>query len=150
MIYAHISQCPFYANLFPNLAEGLNFLQQAADTIAPGRHQLSGDNYANVDLYSTLQVNPAGYEAHRKYIDIQFLLQGEEEVLVRHTDELNCSSPYDPGRDVAFYHHTDPTATVKLGNGYFVILFPHDAHEPQHCIDQPAPVKKIVVKIAIP
>lgn len=149
MIYAHISSASLYANIYPGIAEGLHFLQQAAPSIAPGQYQLSGGSYANVDSYTTCEVNPAGYEAHRKYIDIQYLVSGEEEVLVCNTNELNCSSGYDAERDVAFFRHADPTARVKLGGGYFVILFPHDAHEPQHCICTPTLVKKIVAKIAI-
>jgi len=149
MIYDTLNHLSLYEHLLPGLSEGLSFLQQASADIAPGRHQLSGDNYANVDLYTTREINPVGYEAHRKYIDIQYLLTGEEEMLVRNIEELSCTSPYDADRDVAFFQHAEPTARVKLGQGTFVILFPQDAHEPQHCIDRPIPVKKIVVKIAI-
>ncbi len=149
MIHAHISSGFLYANIYPGIAEGLDFLRQVSPDIAPGRYQLSGDNYANVDLYTTGEVNPLGYEAHRRYIDIQFLLFGEEEVKVCNISEIDCISQYDPGRDVAFFRHADPSARVRLGNGYFAIFFPHDAHEPQHCICNPAPVKKIVVKIAV-
>ena len=149
MIYDTLAHLSLYEQALPLLTEGLRFLQNASADIAPGRHLLSAGNYANVDLYTTRKVNPLGYEAHRKYIDIQFLLSGEEEVLIRNVDELDCTSPYDPDRDVAFFRHAEPTARVKLGKGAFVVLFPQDAHEPQICIDTPSPVKKIVVKIAI-
>jgi len=149
MIYDTLDNFSCYEHLFPGLSEGFRFLQQASADIALGRHQLAGDNYANVDLYTTREVNPVGYEAHRKYVDIQFLLSGEEEVLVRNIGDLTCTMPYDANRDVAFFQHVEPTATVRLGKGYFVILFPQDAHEPQHCVNQPLPVKKIVVKIAV-
>lgn len=150
MIYDTLDHIARYESLLPGLAEGLRFIQQAPADITPGRHSLSGDNYANVDLYTTREVNPVGYEAHRKYIDIQFLLSGEEEVLVRPIDQLVCTSPYDAARDVAFFRHADPAATVRLGHGSFVVLFPNDGHEPQHAVSQPLPVKKIVVKIAQP
>lgn len=150
MIYDTLDHIDRYSLLLPGISEGLRFLRQAPADIAPGLHCLSGDNYANVDLYTTREVNPLGYEAHRRYIDIQYLLSGEEEILVRPVEQLDCTTPYDAGRDVAFYRHDLPAATVRLGNGAFAILFPHDAHEPQHAVAHPAPVKKIVVKIALP
>ncbi len=149
MIYDTLTHLSLYERLLPGLSEGLRFLQQAPADLAPGRYQLSGDNYANVDCYTTRAVNPVGYESHRKYIDIQFLLSGEEEVWVRNIDELECTDPYEPARDAAFFRHVAPTARVTLAQGSFVILFPQDAHEPQHCLEAPAPVKKIVVKIAL-
>lgn len=150
MIYDHISNISRYLHLVPGIAEALQFLQQAPANIPVGRHQLSGDNYVNIDTYTTKSVNPVGYEAHEQYIDIQYLVQGQEEVWVRNLRELQCTMPYDPLRDVAFFRATDSFQTkLKLGKGYFVILFPQDAHEPQHCLLAPAPVKKLVAKVAI-
>lgn len=147
MIYDKIENINRYMGLSPQLDAGLRFLQELREDIAPGRHELGG-NYANVDEYVTKQVNEAGFEAHRKYIDIQYLIHGEERVLVRHLDELDCTVPYDEGRDVAFYRHSDERAVeVTLGRGAFVVFFPDDAHEPQLAIGEPKAVKKVVVKV---
>lgn len=150
MIYDNIKNIARYRHLLPGIEEGLQFLRDAQADLPTGRHKLQGENFANVDVYTTKAVNPVGYEAHREYIDIQFLLEGEEVVLVRNLEDLECTMAYDANRDVAFYRHDAEAATaVTLGRGYFVILFPEDAHEPQHCIGAPAEVKKVVVKIAI-
>lgn len=150
MIYDNIKNIARYEHLLPGIAEGLRFLAEAQTDLATGRINLNGENFANVDVYTTKHVNAVGYEAHRKYIDIQFLLLGEETVFVRNLEDLECTMEYDAERDVAFYRHDDKLATtVTLGNGYFVILFPEDAHEPQHCTNNPMEVKKVVVKVAI-
>lgn len=150
MIYDKIENIARYMGLSAGLVEGLRFLQSAAADKPVGHYLLTGENFANVDEYDTKRVNSVGFEAHRKYIDIQFLLRGEERVLVRPLETACCTMPYDEGRDAAFYRHDEAGATeLRLGNGYFVILFPDDAHEPQLCIDGPQPVRKIVVKVAV-
>lgn len=150
MIYDKIENIDRYAGLAHGVGAGLRFVAEAAETIAPGRHELGDGNYANVDMYTTKENNPVGYEAHRRYIDIQYLVQGSERVRVRPLETLCCTTPYDEGRDVAFFADEGGTATeVVLGAGYFVVLFPNDAHEPQLCVEEPAEVKKIVVKVAL-
>lgn len=149
MIYDKIENIGLYQGLAPSIVAGLRFLQQANADLAPGRHTLEDGNYANVDEYTTREVNSVGYEAHRQYVDIQFLFSGRERVLVCNVDELECTMPYDADRDVAFFLHGEASAELALGEGYFVILFPTDAHEPTLCYNGPEPVKKIVVKCKI-
>lgn len=150
MIYDKLENIARYENMLPGIAEGLRFLQKLTADTPTGRRELSGRNFANVDVYTTKLVNPVGYEAHRQYIDIQYLAQGREEVWVRRIEELECTQPYDAERDVAFYLNDKADATkVTLEDDYFVILFPNDAHEPQHCLAEPREVKKVVVKVAI-
>lgn len=149
MIYDKIDNISRYMDLSDGLAEGLRFLQSAVADQPAGRYQLSGENYANIDEYDTRRANPAGFEAHRKYIDIQYLLDGEERVLVRPLEGACCTTPYDDARDAAFFRHDEAgAAELRLGDGYFVILFPNDAHEPQLCIGEPQRVRKVVVKVA--
>lgn len=149
MIYDKIENISRYMALSDGLAEGLRFLQLAAAGKPAGHYLLSGENYANIDEYDTKRTNSAGFEAHRKYIDIQYLLSGEERVLVRPLEGACCVVPYDAARDAAFFCHDEAgSAELRLGNGHFVILFPNDAHEPQLCIEEPQHVRKVVVKVA--
>lgn len=148
MIYDHISQWERYKGVGPDIAEGLQFLADASDDIAEGRHELADGSYANVERYTTKVSNPNGFEAHRKYTDIQYLVSGCERVRVRQKRDLDCAQPYDEARDAAFYHDDGGKATeALLGNGMFAIFFPQDAHEPQLAAEGACEVKKIVVKI---
>lgn len=148
MIYDHISQWRRYKELGSDIAEGLQFLTNASDDISEGRHDLADGNYANVERYETKVSNPNGFETHRKYIDIQYLVSGCERVRVRQGKDLVCTLPYDDVRDAAFYHDDGGKASeVLLGDGMFAIFFPQDGHEPQLAVAEPCEVKKIVVKI---
>lgn len=152
MIYDNIKNIERYKNLGNEIYEGLLFIKTAVDEgISTGRHQLNGENYANVEEYLTKNINPNGYESHVKYIDIQFLLSGKENILCKPTEKVEAKGPYDSDRDVTFYHHKDEESSrLTIGDGYFAIFFPDDAHEPQLSINNtPSKVKKIVVKCRV-
>lgn len=126
------------------------------ETLTPdsetGKRLIQGnDLFANVDCYKTRFPADARLEAHRKYVDIQVLLSGEEIIEFFPRNGLTVSEPYKPERDVEFYGNpAKEHARVILKPGQFVVFFPEDAHMP--CImtgTSPEPVKKVVFKIAV-
>lgn len=154
MIYDHINNINRYGD--PVIRQGLDIILQLARQFALGKpieeghYSLENGLRYNVDRYQTKVENLVGYEAHRQYIDIQFLLDGEEVIRVHRLEGMHCISPYDRDRDAGFHtpnddYHTD----LPIGNGYFAILYPNDAHMPQLCTNTPAPVLKIVVKVPV-
>lgn len=148
MIYDHISHIGLYTSLSPEIAAGLDFLAKAAPSLAEGSYTLLPDTRAGVQVYTTREVNPNGFEAHQKFIDIQYLLEGKEEIRVRPLASLAVSQPYDPSRDVLFAADDGEHAiSLSLGDGFFTILYPQDAHMPQLALGQPAQVRKVVVKV---
>jgi len=117
------------------------------ETIETGTYTLSGDSlFVIVDEYVTQDVEERNYEAHRKYIDLQYLIRGEELIGVAGLNELSLTEPYDVEKDIAFYKKADGNYRVADSSVFF-IFFPDDAHQPCVKIDQPQPVKKIVFKI---
>ena len=149
MIYDHISNLHRYQGLGEGVRRGLEFLCDAVH-LPEGRVELQGGDYANVQVYATCENNPNGYEAHRQYVDIQFLLSGEELIKVRPLEQLSESRPYDEEKDYALYHDDGAAALdCPIGNGYFVILFPNDAHEPTLTLRTAQQVKKVVVKVKL-
>jgi YhcH/YjgK/YiaL family protein len=151
MIYDHISNIATYKGLSPNIALGLDFLKQMKSDTAVGTYQINHRVKAIVSEYETKLENEYGYEAHRKNIDIQYLLSGEERIACLPIERLKETQPYDEESDAAFY-----AADIKLQPsylsllpGYFAIFFPQDGHLPQLCIDKPMKVKKVVVKIEV-
>lgn len=149
MIFDHISNIERYKNLGFGIYQGLMFIKNQNENCALGRHQLQDENYANVEEYTTKIVNPNGYEAHKKYIDIQFLLKGKEKILSIPREKIDneISQQYDETRDIMFFNtiNTENQSFI-IGDGYFVIFFPEDAHQPQLAYKNPELVKKIVVK----
>lgn len=151
MIYDHISNITIYRDLSPNIALGLDFLKQMKPDTAVGTYQVNQRVKVIVSEYETKTENEYGYEAHRKNIDIQYLLSGEERIACLPIERLKETMPYDEENDAAFYS-VDPSlqpSYLSLLSGYFAIFFPQDGHKPQLCVDKPMKVKKVVIKVEI-
>lgn len=150
MIYDHISNIERYKTLSKDIYEGLKFIKNAKTDLATGSYEINANAKAGVSEYTTKVKNENGYETHDKYIDIQFLLSGSEQILCERRELLHVKVPYNEEKDITFYHYNDIKSTdLRLGNGYFAILFPDDGHAPQVCVNQPEAVKKIVVKVKV-
>ena len=112
-----------------------------------GTHQLDLGVKAVVSAYTTALVNPQGYEAHRQYADIQLAVAGTELVRCKPLAQVRETVPYDEAKDAARYADC-PGADMIIGEGYFLVVFPEDAHEPGlAAAGVPAPVKKVVMKV---
>lgn len=150
MIYDHISNIDRYKNFNKTIYEALQFLAKSDESLTSGKHVLSEHAFVNVIDYESLKINTVGYETHKKYIDIQYAIAGEELVAIRQLPTLKITTPYNEERDVAFCADDHkPYTEVRLGNGYFVILNSNDAHMPQLCTEEPMPVKKAIVKVSV-
>lgn len=149
MIYDILDNITIYESLSPDIYEGLLFLRQVSDDIAVGTYQINPRVKAIVSEYETKVKNEVGYEAHRKNIDIQYLLRGEERVACLPLDKLKETVPYSEERDAAFFTSSLQPIEMTLGSGYFAIFFPQDGHMPQLSVGGPEIVKKVVVKVEI-
>lgn len=149
MIFENLSNINIYKGLSADIYEGLAFLSQANTDMENGVCQLSPRVKAIVSEYETKKVNEYGYEAHKKFIDIQCVLKGEEKVCCLPIEKLKETKPYSEEIDAAFYDANTQTQEMIIGNGYFAIFFPQDGHMPQLCVDEPQLVKKVVVKVEI-
>ena len=150
MIFDHLSNISLYQALSPDIYAGLEYLQQISPDIAPGTYQITPRVKAIVSEYETKVKNEVGFEAHRKNIDIQYLLKGEERIACMPIEKLTETEPYSEEKDAAFYAAEGVAAqTITIGGGYFAIFFPQDGHMPQLCVDEPEMVKKVVVKVEV-
>lgn len=147
MIFDHLTYISAYKGLSPDIYSGLLFLQQASPYIAIGTYQINPRVKAIVSEYETKVENEVGYEAHRKNIDIQYLLRGEERVACLPLEKLKETKPYSEEKDAAFFTASVQPIEMTLGGGYFAIFFPQDGHMPQLSVDGTEMVKKVVVKI---
>ena len=148
MIYDRITNINIYKGLSPDLYAGLKFLQQVSPDIAVGTYQIGPRVKAIVSEYVTKPQNPYGFEAHRKNIDIQYLLKGEERIACMPIEKLTVTVPYSEAKDAAFYAAEGVRAQeMTIGDGYFAIFFPQDGHMPQLSEGEPMMVKKVVVKV---
>ena len=103
---------------------------------------------AIVSEYTTKEVNENGYEAHRDYIDIQYLLKGSEKICCLPLEYLEEAKAYKKDIDAAFYEENGvKSQELLIGNGYFAVFYPQDGHLPGLEIDKSENVKKVVLKI---
>lgn len=128
---------------------GLDFLKQMKPDTAVGTYQINHLVKVIVSEYETKSENKYGYEGHRKNIDIQYLLSGEERIACLPIERLVETEPYNEEKDAAFYKANTKLLEMTIGDGFFAIFFPQDGHMPQLCIDKPMNVKNVVIKIEV-
>lgn len=148
MIYDTLDHLSRYEGMHPGVLKGLRFLAETDfSREQAARFELDGDRlFAFIQEYETAGDNDKP-EAHRKYIDIQYLIEGEEAVGVAPLEEMTEVVEAKPENDIWFYH--GPTTRLPIGNRRFLVLFPEDAHAPCIAIGERARVKKCVVKVAV-
>lgn len=133
------------------LEAGFEFLERPdLATLPDGKHPIRGDDvYALVMRAPSKSVGEAQFESHRDYIDIQYLVSGDESLGVLPVGELAGPTPYDPEKDVIFY--TTPAAypALRLPPGHFAVFFPSDGHQPMCHAGAPGPLHKVVIKVRL-
>lgn len=119
---------------------------QDLNTIAKGKYPIDGDNvYASVTYDSTKDFNKTNWESHRKYIDLQYVIAGEERIGVAPISEAKVTNEYNEKRESANYITEGKFYSAKPGT--FFIFFPSDVHRPGITPGGNKPVKKLVVKV---
>lgn len=149
MIKDQLKNAKIYYNLSENIKKGFEWLEKNdLENLPDGKYEIDGNNvYASIQTYETKE--DANYEAHRKYIDIQYMINGSEKIGV--TDLENCTTciEYDSNRDLEFFTITCEEEYLALLKGQFMVFFPTDAHKPSILLNNKDLVKKVVVKVAI-
>ena len=116
------------------------------DSLPKGKYPIDGDNVtASVTEDPTKDFEKTNWESHRKFIDIQCIISGEEKMGFYPVAEAVVTKAYDEKKDVANY--TAPGKFAVAGPGTFFIFFPSDAHRPNITPGGNKPVKKIVIKV---
>jgi YhcH/YjgK/YiaL family protein len=149
MILDHLSNAGQYAHLHPRLAKAFEFLARPdLATMEAGKYPLDGDLiYAMVQDYESRPMEKIIWEAHRKYHDVQFVVTGEERMGWANIHRMTETTPFSAEKDVAFF--AGKGNYFALPQGFFIILAPQDVHAPGLALEQPAPVRKVVVKVAL-
>jgi YhcH/YjgK/YiaL family protein len=129
-----------------------DFLGSLSGETPDGEYPLKDEKiFARVISYKTREPNEAILESHRIYIDVQSVINGAEGIAWQPTQNLEVREAYNVENDVTFYlPPAQLPARVDVRPGFFVVLFPHDAHMPQLQVSgMPQWVKKVVVKVDI-
>lgn len=149
MVIDTLAHSARYEALHPRFKAAFAFLNRPETAaVALGRTDIDGTSlFALVQTYQTKPIQEGKLEAHKKYIDIQYILDGEEFMGYAPLGTQPVATPFDPEKDVGFY---DGEAWfTRFRKGMFAIFFPQDAHLPGRHTDKPTQVRKIVLKIEL-
>ena len=132
MVLDVLTNAERYASLHPAFARAFAYLASVDLTaLQPGRNEIDGDAmFVILDRKEGRGRDGARLEAHRRYIDIQYTVDGLEEI--GWTPLASCAGAdgaFDAAKDIGFYRDT-PSAWVRVPPGSFAIFFPEDAHAP--------------------
>ena len=152
MILSQFSDLHRYDSLNPLFKKAFDWISSTDfSSLTLGKHEIAGaDLFSNVQEYETRPVSESFFEAHRKFIDIQFLIEGSEKIGWASANHLSEIEAYDSESD---FHKLSGAAeeTVMLGEKIACILFPEDAHMP--CLNaaegKKAKVRKICMKVKV-
>ena len=149
MILDKIENAERYKGINELLYEGLKFLaENDFKETEIGKFYLKDDMlYAMVNEYETKAENECKLESHKKYIDIQFIVKGRENIGYTIYKGQEPTVPYNSEKDVTFYEEDVNILTLK--EGMFAVFFPDDLHQPGIEVGGKAIVKKVVVKVRV-
>ena len=150
MIIDTLDHADTYLPLHPLFAEAFAFLKRPDLASLPdGKIVLVPPDrlFAAISSYTTKPVEEGKMEAHRTYIDIQFLCAGEERLGWAPLNGQPEAAPFSTQNDIGFYE--GDTTLLPLAPPTFIILFPQDGHLPGRIATAPQPVKKIVLKVKL-
>lgn len=152
MIADNMKNTKIYESAHKKFAAAFAFIEKAvAENYAAGKYEIDGKElYASVQEYDSKLAANAKFEGHRNYIDIQYVVSGEEIIKVADIEKMTLKGEYNPEKDVEFYEDNPKASALVLQAGEYAVLFPQDIHQPGVSLNEtPAPVKKIVVKVKV-
>ena len=148
MILDSLTQADRYLALHPLFARAFEFLRgRDLRILMPGRHAVQGEQiFAIVEACAGRTRAEAKLECHRRYLDIQLVLEGVDEMGWKPVVE--CTDPatdYDAARDIRFFNDA-PSSWIATPPGSFCLFFPDDAHAP---LVSAGTIRKVVVKVEL-
>lgn len=149
MIIDSIANCEKYYSVHPSLKKAFEALAAIDGNVPDERIVVDGDNiFINLSTYTNKNVDECLFESHKKYIDIQYVIDGSEKIDVCDTKTVKATDDRLDSDDIAFYENTSVFTDVYLTAGMFVVLFPGEAHRPCVAPDgKGVKVRKAVAKI---
>lgn len=128
-------------------------VQARARAVASGEAEkvdLGGGAFVMEQAYETKLRADAFFESHRKYIDVQVILDGEELMEVADIARMTQRQPYNADRDLIVYEDSSDSSLLRVYPGQIAVFFPADVHMPTLRIrSDGVAVRKCVVKVPV-
>jgi YhcH/YjgK/YiaL family protein len=147
MIIDKIENAHLYRNIGERISKSFDYIK-ATDlkNLPAGKYLIEGENiFALVSEYKTKPESEGKLEAHRKYIDVQYVIEGEELMGYAPLGLQQILEPYKEENDIVFF--TGDKSFTKVSAGMFAVFFPEDVHMPGIASGKSSSVKKLVIKV---
>jgi len=149
MIIDKIENSHLYQGLGERISKAFEYIIKSdLKNLKPGKYEIDGENiFALISEYKTKSEEEGKLEAHRKYIDVQYVINGEELMGYAPLGDQSILEPYKEGNDIIFFK--GEKLFTKVSSGMFAIFFPEDIHMPGIITEEISEVKKLVIKVRI-
>lgn len=153
MIVSDLANLRDQVVMTPNMETAIRFLLESGQADHPaGRLTVDGEKvFVEVQAYETIEGGEVTFEGHRDYIDIQYVVAGEEIIGWATLGDATVTTPYGSTGGDAWLGTVpaERVTNVRLKGGQLAVLYPTDAHAPRRAAGSSMPVRKLVVKVAI-
>jgi biofilm protein TabA len=131
---------------------GIEYLRNNdLDKLSAGKYEIDGEDiYLLIQETDTALRSERKLESHVKYIDIQYLVKGEEIIgfIRKSENDIYLENELsNPAKDFAIYKEREGETELLLKQGMFAVFFPNDLHRPRCSRTNGSPIKKAVVKV---
>lgn len=149
MIIDKLSNSHLYSGLGERINKAFKYLKETDfSKMELGKYEIDGDNiFALVNEYTTKDESEGKLEAHKKYIDVQFVAKGSELMGYAPLGNQKIIDEYNEQNDITFF--SGEKSFTRVDEGMFAIFFPTDVHLPGIKVNKSAYVKKVVIKVKV-
>ena len=136
--------------LYEKLTEALSYIQNLdKGALTPGTYEVNDEFFYNYMEYEAKAPTNSIFEAHKNYVDIQYIVEGHEQIDISFEEYMELDTPYDAKKDILFFKNPQKFFSRTLGPEEYVIVLPHELHKPGQKVGENGNVKKIVGKVRI-
>lgn len=113
-----------------------------------GVHQVNDDIFYVVAEYETKNEEECFWEAHQKYLDFHYIIEGSEQIGYEQIDRLTVKEAYNEDKDAVFFTG-EVNSAVAVYAGDVLVCYPQDGHMTGIAIQEKVKVRKVILKVKI-
>ena len=149
MVTDQLKNASIYYGISERVKSAFEFIKNNdATKMEPGRYNIDGDNvFALVQTYDSKTMDKGRWEAHKNYLDVQYVASGTEKMGYAHISGMKVKDEYVPEKDIMFL--TGEGTFFPAASGTFAIFYPEDVHMPGMAVGSPEKIIKVVVKVRV-
>ena len=149
MIIDKLSNAHIYSGLGERINKAFTYLKETDfSKMELGKYEIDGEKiFALVNEYNTKDESEGKLEAHKKYIDVQFVAKGSEQMGYAPLENQKVIDEYNEHNDIIFF--SGKKSFTQVDEGMFAIFFPTDVHLPGIKVNEKSYVKKVVIKVTV-